>query len=198
MGAWPAAVERMRDWRNAYLVLNMLLLMWAAAATGLDRYGHRAAPAGGYDAIVVAGCRVGPGGRPSRALRARAEGGVALWKAGVAPVLVFTGGVGQFPPSEAEAAASVARAAGVPPRAIVLEDRSTTTAENAAFAARRTGARRGVVVSDAYHVFRAQRIFGQHFDEAWGYGVRGPASARIKGALREVLAVAWHGARGAL
>ncbi len=189
----------MRDWRDRYLVFNMCLLLWAAAAFGLDRYGLREAPrAATYDAIVVAGCRVQPDGAPSLSLRSRAVAGVALWQAGVAPILIFTGGVGDFPPSEAAAAAGVALAAGVPVAAIVIEDRSTSTAENAAFAAASASARRVVVISDAYHVFRVERVFAQHFAEVRGIGVEGPPMSRIRGALREVLAVAWHGGRGHL
>ena len=79
------------------------LALWAALAVGLDRYGQREA-VGAYDAIVVAGCRVLPDGHPSPALQNRTRQAVNLWRAGPAPTLVFTGGVGRYPPSEARAA----------------------------------------------------------------------------------------------
>ena len=61
-----------------------------------------------------------------------------LYKAGLAPVVVFSGGLGRntdrlWHTAEAERFAAIARDAGVPERAILLETRSTNAAENYLF-----------------------------------------------------------------
>ncbi|MEM1414325.1 MAG: YdcF family protein [Myxococcota bacterium] len=175
-----------RPWLRLAL---MLLTAFALSALALDAYGQRR-PKGRHDAIVVAGCRVMAGGRASPALRRRALRAVDLWKAGVAPRLVFTGGVGDEPPSEASVAATIARAEGVPEHAMVLEERSTSTEENARFAAEALGPdAHVVVVTDAYHVFRAERVFRRHFAGAVGAGTVAEPWPRWRGAAREVLAL---------
>lgn len=173
---------------------------YALAAVSLERFGlHRSLSQEGYDAIVVAGCAVWADGQPSPALAHRTKHAVRLFERGLAPKVVFTGGVGTHPPSEAEAAARYAMGMGLPERAVVLEDRSTTTAENARFAAEILGAEaRVLVVSDGYHVFRCERVFGRHFNEVRGSGSRGRPAARARGALREVVAVTAYALLGRL
>jgi uncharacterized SAM-binding protein YcdF (DUF218 family) len=186
-------------WRWGVAVMVLCLGVWVALAVALDRYGHRTIDGDGWDAIVVAGCRVDPDGTPSLALKRRTRRAVALWKEGVAPRIVFTGGIGTWPPSEASAAASWAESLGVPRSALVLEERSTSTEENARFAAELLGAdARIVVVTDSYHVFRAERVFGRFFAEVRGSGSEPSWDVRTKGGLREVLAVAAYGATGRL
>ena len=162
----------------------------AAAARWLDEQG-RDVPDGTFDAIVVLGCRVNPGGVPSHALERRAEHAARLYREGRAPLVVVTGGVGEYGPSEASVAAGVLARAGVPREAILLEDSSTSTWENASFARERFGGGRVLVVTDAFHTFRAQRIFTSLYDEAAAVGTHSPwLWPRVTGALREVVAVA--------
>ena len=154
------------------------------------------------DAIVVLGAAVWPGERPSPALRRRIDRGVELWQAGVAPLLVPTGGVGRYPPSEAEVMARVAREAGVPADALVLESRATSTLTNAAYVAALAGERgwRSVgVVSEPYHVLRAGWMFRDRGLEvqmacaAWGP----EPSWRVYQTLREVGGLLTYGLFGA-
>jgi uncharacterized SAM-binding protein YcdF (DUF218 family) len=180
----------------------LVLVAWGAVAATLDAAGERRPPArdgARYAAVVVAGCRVLPDGAASSCLRLRTEAAVALWQQGVADTLVLTGGVGTYPPSEAEAAARIARALGVPEHALVLEDRSTSTEENAHFAALELGTdARVLVVTDAWHTHRVRRVFDRHFAGADAVGVDGPLDRRARGAMREVLAVVYYGLRGRL
>ena len=176
-----------------------LLGLWTLGAWTLDSHGRRPLPAQTtWDAIIVAGCRVHPNGEPSIALARRTRLAVALWRQGKAPRIVMTGGVGNHPPSEAEAAAKLARQLGVPADVLVLEDRSTTTEENARNAAQHTDAKRVLVITDSFHVYRARRVFARYFDHADGLGSVGKPWARSKGAMREVLAVAWYAAANRL
>jgi uncharacterized SAM-binding protein YcdF (DUF218 family) len=177
-----------------------LLGAWLVAAGVLDNYGQRAPARGGdWDAIVVAGCRVHADGRPSVALARRTRLAVQLWKEGFAPRIVFTGGVGEGKVSEAAVAAGMARTQGVPAPAIVLEDRSTNTEENARFAREILGdGARVLVVTDSFHVYRAQRVFARHFAKAGGAGSVGMTWPRTRGAVREVGAIAWYAVNGRL
>lgn len=172
--------------------------LWAVVAGALDRYGQRSAPAGAWDAIVVAGCRVRPDGTASPALKRRTELAVELWREGRAPKIVLTGGVGKNPPSEARAAAAYAKGLGVPDDALVLEEKSTSTDENARYAADLIGRQRVLVVTDAYHVFRAERVFRRYFEDVRGVGSIGGTTVRVRGALREVAAVAVYAVLGRL
>jgi uncharacterized SAM-binding protein YcdF (DUF218 family) len=116
-------------------------------------------------AVVVLGARVNPDGQPSDTLRARLAHGVELVRQAPGAVLLISGGLGDFPPSEAEAGRRFALAAGLAPERIVLEDRSHSTRENAACSAPRLSARgygSVVLVSDPYHLPRARLEFERH------------------------------------
>lgn len=186
-------------WRDTLgRLLAVVPLGWGLSAVGLDVLGDRPPPDGQWDAIVVAGCRVRPDGTPSEALKRRTELAVSLWQAGVAPQIILTGGVGTHPPAEATVAAQHAASLGVPAAALVVEDRSVSTEQNAAYAAAISQASRVVVVTDRYHVLRAERVFARHFDAATGVGSKSPGPIRIRGALREVAALGWYAVRGRL
>jgi uncharacterized SAM-binding protein YcdF (DUF218 family) len=173
------------------VIVALPVLGWCVAAAALDAHGRRVRPRPGtWDAIVVAGCRVLPGGVPSASLRRRAACGVSLWREGRAPVLVFTGGKAGASSSEAEAAASVACELGVPDDAIVIEDQSISTEENAARTAAMISARRVLLVTDCFHVFRATRVFARSFDEVGASATVPSPRARVEGSLREVASVA--------
>ena len=83
-----------------------------------------------------------------------------LWKQGLAPWVVFTGGLGRnttglFRSSEAERFAAIAVKAGLPEDVILLEDRSANSAENFLFTralleARHIPARRILAVHKPY------------------------------------------------
>ncbi len=176
-------------------LLGGAFALWVLAAACLD---HAAAPPGvrRWDAIVVLGCRVRADGVPSESLDRRVRHAVGLWRQGLAPRIVLTGGAGEGEPlSEARAAARLARHLGVPDEALVLEERSTSTEENARFARESIGRARVLVVSDAYHVTRGGRVFARYFGEVGTAGVRG---APMGGALREVVALAIYALLGRL
>jgi uncharacterized SAM-binding protein YcdF (DUF218 family) len=130
----------------------------------VDRFGQRER-AVRSDVVVVLGARVLPGGSPSPALRARIEKAVELYHQGLAPRLLFSGGVGVNPPSEARVMKELAVRLGVPEEACLLEEQSHSTEQNARFSAdllRSLGARSVVVVSDPYHLLRARQYFRLH------------------------------------
>lgn len=186
---WWFKRKRIARWLVA-LVGFVGLPLWCALAIVVDRMGIRARPAGTYDAIVVAGCRVLPNGQPSTSLERRVTKAVEFWREGLAPRIALTGGNGKWQPSEAEASASLARRLGVPDSALVLENHSTSTIENARFLRGVSDFQRIVIVTDSYHVRRCEWFFGKYFQEVRGYGVISPFWDRAKGAFREVVAFA--------
>lgn len=113
------------------------------------------------DAIVVLGAAQYDG-RPSPQLRARLDHVVRLWNMPVAPTVVVTGGKqtgDRF--TEAEASRDYLVSRGVPVEAIMIESRGESTfqsLETVRDAARANQWQRLVLVSDPYHLKRAQLV----------------------------------------
>ncbi len=184
--------------KKALIVPVVALLAWIGGAFVLDVYGAEHAVDGSWDLIIVAGCRVNPDGTPSLALQRRVDRAMDIYEQGAAPQMLFTGGKGDFGGTEAEAAASYARTQGLPAAAILLEDESHSTDENARFSSERYPAHRVLVVSDSYHIFRVERVFGRYYPDVRGVGSTPRPWWRFRGSMREVLAVGWYGVTGRL
>jgi uncharacterized SAM-binding protein YcdF (DUF218 family) len=163
--------------RALLVVLGALTCGVLGLAFAVDRFGQKDR-ARRAQAIVVLGARVLEDGTPSDALKARAERAAELYRQGLAPLVVFSGGVGRYPPAEALAARDHALTLGIPPAACAVETDSHSTAENAAFTARVLRARglsEAILVSDPYHLLRARQYF-------WRAGVRVlPSPALLSG-----------------
>ena len=113
------------------------------------------------DAIVVLGAAQYDG-RPSGVLRARLDHAVDLWKDGIAPVIVVTGGKREGDRfTEAGTAATYLHGAGVPDEAILRETQGRSSWESLAASARflrDRGMTRVVLVSDPFHSARIDAI----------------------------------------
>ncbi len=139
----------------AYFVVT-LLQVWS---TGRDD--SFAQGVGQVDALVVLGAAQYDG-RPSPQLRARLNHALMLWQRDAAALIVVTGGKragDRF--TEAETSRDYLVARGVPAEAIVVEPRGTSTFESLAAVRDDDVTRtlqRVVVVSDPYHVMRAQLV----------------------------------------
>lgn len=151
---------------------------------------------GQLHAIVVLGAKVGADGGPSAALARRVALGVRLFASGRAPLVVFSGGPTRAPwLSEAAVAATAARALGLPQRAIVLEEHSRSTEENARFVAELLGSSAKIaIVTDDFHLARARWKFEPHFAHVEGEAVRSPLVDRLRGGVRELPLLAIHAA----
>mgnify|MGYP003886894607 CR=1 FL=1 len=122
------------------------------------------------DAIVVLGSPLLPSGELSPVVRERVEDAVSLWRAGIAELIVMTGGAVRGA-VEAPAMGRHAEALGVPASAIVIEHRSLSTADNARLTAeilRGRGGRRVWLVTQPFHLRRSRRLFRRHGLEAHG------------------------------
>ncbi len=123
------------------------------------------------DAIVVMGAAQYDG-RPSPIFAARLDHAIDLYRAGIAPILVMTGGKAAGDrTTEAASARDYALARGVPAEAILTEDRSRTTLESVRAVGtimRGRGLRDAVFVSDRPHMLRVLRIAAD--DQIIAYG----------------------------
>ena len=123
------------------------------------------------DAIVVMGAAQYDG-RPSPIFAARLDHAVSLYLAGVAPVLVVTGGKADGDrTTEAASGRAYAIARGVPAKAILMEDQSRTTQESIRAVStllRKKGLGNAVFVSDRPHMLRVLRMARDEGIDAWG------------------------------
>lgn len=114
------------------------------------------------DAIVVFGARAYADGRMSTALHDRTRTAVDLYRAGLAPVLIFSGGPGDGDVHETEAMRRYALAQGVPDSAIMRDERGLSTqhtVENTVSRFRKHGYARVLAVSQFYHLPRIKLAY---------------------------------------
>ena len=146
---------------SVYLYFECMML-GTMVADGIAAYYE---PKKDKDFIIVLGCAIRRDGTPTPLLRGRLERALAFARAqeaetGKAPVFVLSGGQGADElVSEAECMRRWLAEQGVPPERMLLEDKSTDTAENMAFSkaliqARDPGAKIAFSTTN-YHVFRS-------------------------------------------
>ncbi|HEY7676644.1 MAG TPA: YdcF family protein, partial [Candidatus Methylomirabilis sp.] len=115
------------------------------------------------DAAVVLGGGLFPNNALTPASLERTLYAVRLHRRGLAPRLIFSGGItGEASRPEGDVMAETAQALGVPGDAIVVERASRTTYENAVEAARllrERGLRRVLLVTGPAHMYRSQLAF---------------------------------------
>ena len=101
---------------------------------------------------------------------ARADTAIMLWKAGWAPIIVFSGAA--IDPASVSSAEIMRREAvkqGVPENATLVEPASTSTEENAAEVAKimvQRKMRSAILVTSPYHQRRAALEFSRAFDSS--------------------------------
>ena len=150
--------------RLALAGLGLLAAAWVAslgAVLAWERH-DQSRPVG---AIVVLGAAQYVG-RPSPVLRARLDHALALWRRGLAPIMIVTGGTGTGDTtSEAAVSQRYVVQHGVPEQAVLLETEGRTTSESMAGVAALMNSlsRRDVLlVSDPFHMLRLTIIARRH------------------------------------
>ena len=114
------------------------------------------------DVIVVFGCRVYSDGELSLALADRVRTGCELFRAGLAPQIVFSGGPGDGDIHETAAMRLMALKLGVPDSAIVLDPQGLSTwatVKNTSPMFAAASARRVLAVSHFYHLPRVKMTY---------------------------------------
>lgn len=148
------------------------------------------------DVILILGAGLRADNQPHRALTRRAQHGAALYRAGLAPVVLCSGGYGlNRTRSEADACRELLEREGVPRSAILLEERSRSTEENALYSRElieANGWDRVLLVSDGYHLLRARWIFASQGITPYYSGAPRPLRGEVvMGSVREVAAFYW-------
>ena len=199
----PGTMTRARLRRFILASLIAALIGLTTMVAVIDAYGlvDRARPA---DVIVVLGSQVYPGGRAGPSLSRRADHAAALYHQGYADHVICSGGFTKpEPKSEAQVACERVVEAGVPREATILEERATSTEENAAFTAAIMRDRRwrsAVIASDGFHLLRATWMFQHAGVEAYPSPAQvtaGPMHPieRVVREAREAFAILWFGLR---
>ncbi len=156
-----AMIRKPGPLRIGWLAVTLVLLVIAtplALGSTFGRTDYRR-PA---DVIVVLGCLVHDDGRPSDALSDRVLKAVELYKQGLAPQIIFSGGPGTGTISEPEAMRDLAISRGVPRSAIELDVmgvNTKATVANTAKIFRRAHYKRVLVVSHYYHLPRIKLAY---------------------------------------
>lgn len=147
-------------WRALFGLLALAGAWLLGVALYIIHVGHRddAAPS---DAIIVLGAAAYDA-KPSPVFEERIKHGIALYRRGLAPTLIFTGGYGGVDArfSESQVGRRYAEKHGVPEPAILIETTSRDTRQNLAEAAalmHDRQLRQAIVVSDPLHMARALR-----------------------------------------
>ena len=146
---WTAAVVA------AFLLISFALIFHSIV---LDSHKQELNPA---DAIVVFGAAEYDG-RPSPVLRARLDHANDLFRKGIAPLVITTGGAAADPKfTEGGVGHDYLMRKGIPESALIAETQASDTAESAervAVIMRTNHMRTCIAVSDAYHVFRIRKL----------------------------------------
>ena len=157
--------------RLAALFVLLALAVWVVVlSVRIAEQGSRdeARPA---DVILVLGAAEYRG-RPSPVLRARLDHALELYRRGLAPRIMTTGGAGGDPVfTEGGVGRSYLISQGVPVEAIILENEAESTVESTALAGEiihRMGLHSVIVVTDGYHIYRVKKMLESQGIETYG------------------------------
>jgi len=163
----------MKKWLAWILPLLVLIAgVWRLSAVArqihLQSTVDEARPA---DVILVLGAAEYRG-RPSPVFKARLDHALDLYRRGLAPRILTTGGAGGDPQfTEGGVGRSYLVSKNIPSESILVEPEAATTVQSTAAAAeimRRMGLTSCIVVSDGYHIFRAKRMLAEQGVTVYG------------------------------
>ena len=120
------------------------------------------------DCILVLGCLVHEGGTPSDMLSDRLRRGVELYDLGAAPKLLMSGDHGRTNYDEVDAMKHYAVAQGIDSRDVFMDHAGFSTYESIYRARDVFQAKKIIIVTQEYHLYRALYIAEQFGLEAYG------------------------------
>ena len=155
----------LRRLHGLFLVLLALALAGAVAYVGIItmiiwQAGH-VQPAGDYDAMIVLGAQVNPGGEPSIQLQWRLEAAVEAWNEKNTVIVTCGAQGGNEPAPEALVMRDYLMARGVPEEMILTDAVSYNTRQNirnAAALLENRKVERVLIVTSDYHLPRAMAL----------------------------------------
>lgn len=147
-------------WNVVVTGLSLAMLATSWIAIGIERQASRD-EAQKADVIVVLGAAEYRG-KPSPVLKARLDHALDLYRKGLAPHIMTTGGAGGDPVfTEGDVGRDYLTSQGVAPEAIIVEREGASTVASTALAGeimRRMGFQSAIVVSDGYHIYRVKKM----------------------------------------
>lgn len=160
-------------------VLLCLCVVGVAAVLGLNIYvtcstdqymlsPEEAAKLENVDCILVLGCAVREDGTPSAMLRDRLRRGVELYQNGAAPKLLMSGDHGRDGYNEVDAMKTFAVAAGIPSEDVFMDHAGFSTYESMYRAKEVFQAKKVIIVTQSYHLYRSIYIARSLGLEAYG------------------------------
>ncbi len=120
------------------------------------------------DCILVLGCGVKADGKPSDMLHDRLVQGVALYEAGAAPKLLMSGDHGREHYDEVTTMKKFAVEAGIDSADVFMDHAGFSTYESMYRAKEIFQAKKIIIVTQEYHLYRAMYIAEQFGIEAYG------------------------------
>lgn len=141
------------------------------------------------DCVVVLGCQVRDDGTLSHMLEDRVKRGIALYQQETAPKLLMSGDHGRQTYDEVNAMKRYAVDAGVPSADVFMDHAGFSTYETVYRAKEIFEAKRIVIVTQEYHLYRALYVADALGLEAWGVAADYRTySGQFSRDVREVLA----------
>jgi len=147
------------------------------------------------DAIVVLGCWIAQGGKPSGASQRRVQGAIDAYRRGLAPWVVASGGKCWHGVAEAEAFRAAMLLEQVPADCVLTELSSMTTRQNATCVAelfRARAWRKAALVTCEWHLRRAERCFLDAGIECVPVPVESPGVSLWARSVRAMRERAWY------
>ena len=168
-----------RKIKKLVIALLCLALLGVGAVFGVNGYvkhvggaailtAEQAAELDGIDCIIVLGCQVKANGIPSDMLRDRLTRGIELYTLGAAPKLLMSGDHGRVEYDEVGTMKQYAIDAGIPSTDIFKDHAGFSTYETVYRAKEVFDARRVIIVTQEYHLYRALYIAEKLGLEAYG------------------------------
>ena len=145
------------------IILAIVVIALAAVAVTINRRAipDRNTTATHFDALIVLGDPATRRGNPSSGQRERVLEAVREYKAGVAPVIIVTGGAAHNQFVEADTMAALALRQGVPASAVIKESQALNTIQNLYYSSQIMHAHSWTsaeVISTSAHLGRAALI----------------------------------------
>jgi vancomycin permeability regulator SanA len=168
-----------RKIKTLVIALLCLALLGVGAIFGVNGYvkhvggsailtAEQAAELDGIDCIIVLGCQVKTNGVTSDMLRDRLTRGIELYTLGAAPKLLMSGDHGRVGYDAVGTMKQYAIDAGIPSADIFKDHAGFSTYETVYRAKEVFAARRVIIVTQAYHLYRALYIAEKLGLEAYG------------------------------
>lgn len=190
-GAWSQLPV---GFRRAVYALGAAFALLVAIGCGLIVSAAAAVPEVGVDYVIVLGASLHADGSPKEALRYRLDAALAYLEENPDSICIVSGGQGSDEPcTEAYAMAEYLVEHGLDADRILLEERSTTTAQNLAYSRELMDSADAsvVVVTNNFHVFRAVHLArGQGLANVSGLAAELKPIYVPQATLRECFAIA--------